>query len=331
MITRRQFPMPATPVTQQLWKANTLRLAPSWRIRVPMPVLDEFDAFCNRRYIDAGFASSCNLAKLDLPLLREFAALIGAELIAGTGVAWVTNLPLERFGESALRLFFAALGGSLGKPMEQYGRLYEVRDTGQSYRDKPIPVSQTRAETSFHTDSSARDTLPDIVGLLCLQSALEGGDSLICSATAVHEELRTVHVEDLKLLYRDFIRDIVTPGAGRNGIIENQFPIFSYGYYGPGLVFRYMRYWIETGYHRAGLALTGEELTAFDRLDALLGSSEHMMRLHLGNGEMLWLNNRTIAHNRTEFHNHPAKPRRMLRMWVEISPGERGAVRPDFC
>jgi alpha-ketoglutarate-dependent taurine dioxygenase len=316
MIPRRQFSMPSAPLTEQLWDANTLRIASSWRIPVPAPVLDEFVTFCAGRQIDAGFASNCDLAGLVLPLLQEFATQIGTELATGTGVAWVTNLSLECFGEPAVKLFFAALGSAMGKPMEQYGRLYEVRDTGQSYRDKPIPISQTRAETSFHTDSSARDTLPDSVGLLCLQPALEGGDSLICSATAVHEKLRAAHPEDLGLLYQDFIRDIVTPGAGQKGIAENRFPVFSYGYYGSGLTFRYMRYWIETGCRRAGLPLTEAELKVFDRLDALLGSSEQVVQLRLGVGEMLWLNNHTIAHNRTEFHDHPAKPRRMLRMWL---------------
>jgi alpha-ketoglutarate-dependent taurine dioxygenase len=317
MIPRRQFPMPSAPLTAQLWDADTLRLASSWRMPVPTPVLDEFAACCAGRHFDAGFASNGDRAGLDLPLLRGFTTRIGVELTTGTGVVWVTNLSLARFDESAVKPFFAALGNALGKPMEQYGRLYEVRDTGQSYRDRPIPISQTRAETSFHTDSSARYTLPDIVGLLCLQPALEGGDSLICSATAVHEKLRAAHPEDLRLLYRDFIRDLVTPGAGQNSIAENHFPVFSYGYYGSGLTFRYMRYWIETGCRRAGFSLTEAELEAFDRLDALLGSDEQVVQLRLSAGEMLWLNNRTIAHNRTEFHDHAVKPRRMLRMWLE--------------
>ena len=317
MMPRRQFPMPSVPLTEQLWDAATLRRISSWCIPIPAPVLEEFAAFCAGRPVDAGLALSGDLAGLKLPWLREFATQIGAELATGTGVAWVVNPSLERFGEPAIQLFFAALGSNLGKPMEPYGRLYEVRDTGQSYRDTSIPISQTRAETSFHTDSSARDTLPDIVGLLCLQPALEGGNSLICSATAVHEQLRAAHPDDLKLLYQDFIRDIVTPGAGQQGIAENRFPVFSYGYYGSGLTFRYMRYWIETGCRRAGLPLLEAELKAFDRLDTLLGSNEQVVQLRLGAGEMLWLNNHTIAHNRTEFRDHPAKPRRLLRMWLE--------------
>jgi hypothetical protein len=319
MVTRRQFPRPDTPLTQQVWNADDLRATSTWRIAVPPPVLDEFAAFGEGTVLDAEFAKSGDLARLPLPRLRDFAARLRAELTVGTGVAWVTSGLSAPSGEALRRLFFAALGNAIGWPLETYGRLYEVRDTGRSHRDEPIPISQTRAETSFHTDSSARDVLPDVVGLLCLQPAMAGGDTLISSATAVHERLRSVRPHDLDLLYREFVRDVITPGADRLALCENRFPVFCLDR-GSGPLFRYMRYWIETGCQRAGMSLTPTELSAFDRLDAMLGSQEHAVRLRLDAGAMLWLNNWTIAHNRTEFRDDPASPRRLLRMWLTLPP-----------
>ena len=323
MVTRRQFPLPDTPLTQQCWNAGELHDSSAWRIAVPPPVLDEFAAFWEGAALEAEFAESCDPGRFPLPRLRAFAARLRTELTAGTGVAWVTSGLPARSGEAANRLFFVAVGSAIGRPLEPYGRLYEVRDTGRSHRDESIPASQTRAETGFHTDSSARDTLPDVVGLLCLQPAMAGGDTLISSATTVHETLRSVQPHDLSLLYRRFVRDVVTPGAHRPALYENRFPVFCFDR-GPGPVFRYMRYWIETGCQRAGVALTPAELSAFDQLDAMLGSREHAVRLRLRGSEMLWLNNRTVAHNRTEFRDDPASPRRLLRMWLAL-PREEAA------
>lgn len=323
MFPRREFALPDTPLTQQCWNADELGNSSAWRIAVPDAVLDEFGAFCEGAAPEPSFAESCDLARLPLPRLRGLAARLRTELDVGTGVAWVTSGLPARFGETEHRLFFAALGGAIGRPLEPYGRLYEVRDTGRSHRDDPIPVSQTRAETSFHTDSSARDMSPDVVGLLCLQPAIGGGDTLISSATTAHEKLRSAQPDDLRVLYREFVRDMITPGEHRVALHENRFPVFSFDRRS-GPLFRYMRYWIETGCERAGSALTPTELSAFDRLDAMLWSSEHVVRLRLRDGQMLWLNNRTVAHNRTEFHDDPARPRRLLRMWLAL-PHEEAA------
>ncbi|MDE0890953.1 MAG: hypothetical protein OSB14_02060, partial [Planctomycetota bacterium] len=78
----------------------------------------------------------------------------------GVGAALIRGLPEDP--EDA-RLAYLALGCRLGDPLENYGRLYEVRDLGGSYLDAPIPVSQTRHSTSFHTDSARKETLPRIV------------------------------------------------------------------------------------------------------------------------------------------------------------------------
>ncbi len=320
MIELKQFQPAPAPLTKQLWDVHMLWQREGWRIRIDDVVLNAFAQACRYLSIDDALLTSYEPGQIPLPEMERLAAHVRDQVLNGEGLAWITGLSPSRFSEREQQLFYLMLGTAMGQPMEQYGRLYEVKDRGSSYTDKPIPVSQTRAETTFHTDSSARDILPDLVGLLCLQPAYAGGESLVSSAVTAHEQLRYHRADQLRLLYREFIRDMVTPGAERTRehLARNRFPIFSYDLYTPGLTFRYMRYWIEKGHELVGAPLESECVAALDHLDAILSSNEHAARFLLKAGDILWVNNHTIAHNRTQYEDAPGRPRRMLRMWIKV-------------
>ena len=254
---------------------------------------------------------------LELPALRRLGARVHDELHRGSGIARVVGLDAE-LDDGALRLAYLASGLATGPALANYGRLFDVKDRGEDYRTSAVPVSMTRESTSYHTDSSAKDVEPDHVGLLCLRPALRGGESLASSAVAVHEELRRRHPALLKVLYRDYLRDVVTPGTERNldRIRENRFPVFRWDSARQALTFRYMRYWIERAHELAGEPLLAEETEAFDRLDELLADERFALGFTLQRGEMLWVNNRAVAHNRTGFVDDPVLPRTLVRMWT---------------
>jgi hypothetical protein len=84
-----------------------------------------------------------------------------------------------------------------------------------------------------------------------------------------------------------------------------------------GVTFRYMRYWLERGQQRAGAPVGPDVLAALDRLDELLAAPDNVERFRLAAGDMLFVNNRTLAHDRTAFVDDPANPRLLWRMWVE--------------
>jgi alpha-ketoglutarate-dependent taurine dioxygenase len=247
--------------------------------------------------------------------LPELAARMRRTLTQGCGVIWLRGL--SGVQEPLLRRIYGLLAGCIGTPIDTYGRQYDVHDSGRSHLAKAIPVSQTNADTSFHTDSSSVRVEPDAVGLLCVRRARHGGRSLVSSARRAHACLRRADPRALQLLYRDYIRDLVTPGLDATDIIANRFPVFhcdrQYG-----LTLRYMRYWIEKGHQRAGLALDADEVAALDRLDALLGAPEHVVGFDLNPGDMLWVNNRSVAHNRTSYEDDPDSPRLMVRMWLNL-------------
>ena len=249
-----------------------------------------------------------------LPGIRHLANDIQAELESGSGVAWIRGV--EETDPQTLQLLFVALGLCMGRPVGAYGRLYDVKDSGRSYIEEAIPVSQTRASTGVHTDSSNKGICPRFVALLCIQPASQGGGSRITSALQAHEVLRRHHPRALERLYLDHIRDLVTPGALRTPetIRANAFPIFSPP---PGPAFRYMRYWIERGHREAGAPLSAEELAPFDWLDATLEHPDHVVRFRLERGHMFFCDNTIIGHDRDAYEADQDALRWLCRLWIQ--------------
>ncbi|MFI2663542.1 TauD/TfdA family dioxygenase [Micromonospora carbonacea] len=62
--------------------------------------------------------------------------------------------------------------------------------------------------------------------------------------------------------------------------------------------------------------MTERQVAALDALDALLDDPRRQTRLRLEPGQMIFINNRTLLHGRTEFTDAPDGKRLMLRTWI---------------
>lgn len=318
-------PAPLRPTPAGLlWQAGDLQPA-DWQLALPAAVKAEFTALWQR---EPTTAAAFRPDPLRLPAMTAFGRRLRDALLRGRGLCCLRGLDEVAPDPEALRTLYVAIGCALGDPMLQYGRLYPVVDRGASYTEQTVPVSMTNAETSLHTDSSAVGVVPDFVGLLCEQPSPNGGDSLVSNALHVHEQLRAEEPAVLALLERPWIRDIVTPGIERTpeNLQRNRFPVFAPCDRPAGVVFRYMRYWLEVGQRKAGAPLDAAALEAFDRLDELLAQPENVVRFRLERGCALWVNNRTLAHNRTAYVDAPDHQRVLQRMWIDAS-ASRGIAR----
>ena len=313
-VKRKRYTVPVAPVVDRRFDVATLSNDRSWILTASPPLLRERDRLAEWGASHPDPIGSYRHGVLDLPEVTALASAIRARLDGGFGVAWVCGMPVAN-QTLATSLLYLAVGTAMGPLIETYGRLYDVVDSGESYREKAIPVSQTKESTGMHTDSSRLDNIPDYVGLLCLRHGRSGGASRIASAVQVHEALRRRDPKLLAALYRDFIRDVVTPGADRAPlkILENRFPIFRHD---GELTMRYMRYWIETGHRAVGVPLEEHEITAMDALDEELARDTHMFRFQLESGDMLWVANRIVAHDRDGYTEDPDHPRWLVRQWV---------------
>lgn len=261
------------------------------------------------------FMASPALLVLDQASLQRWAAPVIDELTHGSGAALIQGLGEVR--EADLRRLYLAIGHCIGDVDTTYGELYDVLDTGVSYLEKAIPVSQTNASTSVHTDSSRLETHPRWVGLACVRQAPVGGGSRLVSAIAVHNHLAAHCPAVLERLYQPFHRDVVTPGSEANALAliqDNAFPVYRTASDGPTL--RYMRYWIEKAHERINKPLDPLDLEAFDQLDHTLNDPSFRYDFDLAPGDLLFIDNHKLAHDRDGFVDDPQAPRLMVRLWL---------------
>lgn len=309
------------------WDAATLDAYAGWRFTLSENALSELDAVARDAEGHYERITAERLDALSLPTLRAFVAALDRELRAGCGLAHVAGADPSDL--SAYQCAVVALGVLLGGTIDTYGRLYDVVDTGQSYKAKAIPISQTRASTGMHTDSSRLETWPELIALACVRPAAEGGDSRVSSVARAMATLRDEAPASLARLQRPFLRDIVTPGAARGPeeVRKNRFPIVCSE--APATL-RYMRYWIERGHTRAEEPLDGDALGALDDLDSALTRPGAVHSFRLSAGEMLFANNRTIVHDRAAYTSDLDAPRHLLRLWIrERDSAHTHGTTPD--
>lgn len=305
---------PAYAVRPLAWTAASLAESRAWVFEAPAEVEPDVRALEAWATREADPCAALRAESVSTPALDALAGAMARELDFGSGIAWIRGF--SGLAELALRLVYLKLGLALGPTVDTYGRLYDVKDTGVSYKDKPIPVSQTKESTGMHTDSSGKHVRPGVIGLACVRQASKGGGSRIVSAAQAHEALREKHPRLLERLYGSFVRDVVTPGSDRDleRVAANRFPVFSYE---GRIAMRYMRYWIERGHARVGEALSPEDLEAFDALDAALEDPAHVLAFRMAPGDLLFIDNTTTAHDRDAYEDDPASPRLMLRLWLD--------------
>jgi hypothetical protein len=256
-------------------------------------------------------------------LLRELERWSSSylDLIRSAPGLVILQLPGE-LSDAQLRAGYALISRSLGALNDRYGYLFDVKDYGLDHTKQAVPVSKTRAATGFHTDSTAREYLPDIVGLLCIDPGWKGGASLIANAADVYRFIRQARPQLIEPLSEPLYRDVITPGTTNNvqAILNNRFPVFSVT--DEGLTYRYMRYWIEIAYQKTGREMPAGLMDAMDLMDGYMNDPANHLVFQLKRGGIFYLNNRFLCHSRTAFEDDPAthRIRTLVRTWINLAP-----------
>ncbi len=299
------------------WKSADLKENESrWSIPVKKKIITEFKTKTARYILENESLNAYKKGDLFFNGLTSLAAQVKWELIRGVGFVYLSGLGKFGLTEEELRLFYLVFGLEMGKLSTRYGRLYDVYDRGFKQ------AISTKTETNFHTASTSVDSFPDLVGLLCIRPAQKGGENILVSALAVHEKMREERPDLLVALYQYFVRDVNTPDDDKSleKLMRNRFPVFSQGKYIEGLTFRYMRYRIETGAVKSRQPLTKTVVAALDYLDKTMNENEMMFNLLLDKGDVMYLNNHTIAHNRKSYKDFKKRRKKRLhvRSWIHV-------------
>lgn len=254
-----------------------------------------------------------------LPTLAPQLQKLRQELIRGRGFSLLRGLPVRRYSERELVTIFFGIGTHLGHARSQNAEghvLGHVRNTGLSADDPHVRIYQTRARQHFHTDST------DVVGLLCVRPAKKGGTSLLVSAMTVYNEMYRRRPDLLRLLLEPVATD-------RRGEVPEgmepflRIPVFSD--YADRVTVFYHRQYIESAQRFAEAPrLTEAHIEALDFFDELCNDPALHLRMQLEAGDMQFVYNHTMLHDRTGFEDWPEPERRrhLLRLWLSV-PGDR--------
>ena len=251
--------------------------------------------------------------------------MIHQELINGGGVMLLRALPVGDWPLALSAAAFYGLGMHLGnaRPQNASGHLLgHVIDMGKRSDDPNVRIYQTHERQTFHTDSC------DIVGLLCLQQAKSGGDSAIVSSNTIYNVMR----RECPALAAALFDPIATDRRGEVPPGEKPYfeiPVFSWH---AGLLSTiYQRQYIDSAQRFPdAMRLTPLHVEALDRFDALANDARLNFLMRLAPGDMQFVHNHTLLHDRTAFEDDPdpARRRHLLRLWLS-SPDAR-ALPPVF-
>ncbi len=273
---------------------------------------------------DAFVALESGLAQITaegfpLPELSKKLKSLQSDLINGCGFALIKGVPVDILTREMAATVFCGIGAHLGAARSQNAMghiLGHVRDIGKDPDDPETRIYQTHERQTFHTDGS------DVVALLCLKDALEGGESLLVSAETVFNEMQAVRPDLVELL----AQPIATDRRGEVPVGENPwFDIPVFCWHAGRLTVQYQRQYIDSAQRFAGAPrLTQAHIEALDLFDTLLNDKRLNFKMRLEPGDMQFVYNHALLHDRTGFTDHQDEDRKrhLLRLWLSI-PGDR--------
>jgi len=260
-----------------------------------------------------------NQAQFPLPTFGLKLKELRENLINGIGFFIIRGLPIEKYNEQEAAIIFYGIGSYIGNARSQNAMghvLGHVRNMGVDSKDPKVRLYQTNERQSFHTDSC------DVVGLLCLQPAKEGGLSLLVSTDTIFNEIRNQRPDLLQLLLQPIATDC--RGEVPEGMLPYLLiPVFSY--YKNRITPFYQRQYIESAQRfEDAPRLTPKHIEALNLFDELCSSPKLHLSMMLQKGDIQFVYNHAMLHDRTGFidWSEVEKRRHLTRLWLSV-PGDR--------
>ncbi|KAH8727238.1 hypothetical protein GQ44DRAFT_612480 [Phaeosphaeriaceae sp. PMI808] len=269
--------------------------------------------------------------KFALKNFSKFLEPLRKDLIDGKGFILFKGLPVTEWGNRKSAVAYMGLGTYLGYFVSQNSRghvLGHVKDLGEDAAaiDK-VRIYRTNARQFFHADDS------DLVGLLCVAKAFEGGESDLVSSHTVWNDLQKNNPDVAKLLTQPiwyFDRKGETSKGQQEWIKTSVFYLETGD--NPRVYSKWDPYYVKslTRFSDVGIipALSAEQKRAAQVLeDTCLKLALHMI---LDIGDIQFLSNNHVLHARTAYRDFPppAPRRHLMRLWLSTPEQEGGWKLP---
>ena len=316
-----RFELPPHQDTAAAWFGPAMGANGSWLETLTPDEVDELGA-CSAGLLESGTDfGQLRAPDLVLPRLAPRLQRILQEVQDGRGFVLLRGLPVQRWGRRQSAVAFMVIGAHLGaaRPQNAMGHILgHVRDMGLHSSDPSVRIFQTSERQTFHTDSC------DIVALLCLQPARSGGQSALVSSTTLFNVMRRRRPDLARVLFEPVATDRrgeVPPGQQAFFTI----PVLNWWPHGARgqLSAIYQRQYIDSAQRFADAPrLTPAHHQALDFFDALANDPALHFLMDLAPGDIQFVNNHTLLHDRTAFDDWSQRERRrhLLRLWLAPKP-----------
>ena len=297
-----EYPMPPGPIEgPSAWYGKEMLKTDEWIFRLN----DEDNA-----EIEAAVAATQSLAIKDitradfkLPNLGPRLVAVLDEIMSGRGFILMRGIRVDYDNIDQAARAYWGLGNYLGTMRSQNARgdlLGHVIDLSRSVDDPTARIYQTNARQNYHADST------DIVSLLCLQRSMSGGASSILSSVTVYNEMLKRDADLTREMFNPFYID------RRGEVPEGKDPWYImpvFCWHDGLLTTQFTRPYIDSAQRLPGVPrLTDQQIAALDLFQELCEDSDIHLNMDFEPGDMQFLQNYQVLHDRTAFEDWPDAP-----------------------
>ncbi|KAL4441474.1 hypothetical protein ABPG77_001978 [Micractinium sp. CCAP 211/92] len=265
------------------------------------------------------------VADFPLPTLAAKLEHVRHSVVHGRGFYLLRGFPVDQLNRQETVAAFFGVGLYWGAPRSQNAKGHvvgHIKDLGLDAEADDVRVYATSAAQPWHVDDA------DLVSLLCLKRAKEGGLSGWASAATIYNRLLETRPDLVEELTKVYAFDKKGEYAeGEKPFLE--LPVLSV-YKGNLFFFYNDKYILQAQRFQQVPRLTPKQLEALQAVTDLANDPELHLEHNLQPGDVQLIHNWTQLHTRTAYVDHQGfeNRRHLLRLWLSCKSGSR-PVNPE--
>ncbi|RAK95612.1 TauD/TfdA family dioxygenase [Aspergillus ibericus CBS 121593] len=314
---------PAQLNSPLVWEGSDVEQRDDWIYQLNDAQLDEIDRALQDFKSKNLPLGTINQTTFPLPTLHPILRSLSHEIHLGRGFVVVRGLRIDHYSREDNIIIYAGVSSHIGnfRGRQEDNRskhtpsrvLSHIKDISHTVQPGTIGApSNTADKQVFHTDSG------DIISLLCLQEAAEGGESKLASSWNVYNILAKERPDLIHTLTQEWPFD----GFSNPTQPYTTRPLL---FHQPAtestperILIQYARRYF-TGFMAQPRStnippITEAQAEALDALHFL--AEKHSASLGFQKGDIQYVNNLSIFHARNGFTDGVGKERHLLRLWL---------------
>jgi hypothetical protein len=228
----------------------------------------------------------------------------------GRGAAIVAGIAPERFSPEEFERIYWGIGTHWGTAATQSvkgDRLGRVTRTDIGPDNPTDRGYKSDRELLLHTDSH------ETVGLMCVEKAAEGGWSMLASSVAVFNRIVETRPDLLETCFEGYYMASKEASYSDKPLTEDKIPIFCYVDGKLSSLFHRI-------FYRSANKIRGDMPAPMEEairvFTGICDDPGFHVTYMLEPGEMMFINNFTCLHARTDFKDSAERKRCLLRLWL---------------